>query len=55
MSGRAGAIVSGALEASNVESAEELTKLIVAQHGFQLSTRAMSVSNAIIQELAHII
>jgi flagellar hook protein FlgE len=55
MSGRAGTLVSGSLEASNVESAEELTKLIIAQHGFQLSTRAMSVSNSIIQELARII
>ena len=52
---RAGAITSSALESSNVESAEELTKLIIAQHGFQLSTRAMAVSNRIIQELAQII
>ena len=52
MSGRAGAIVSSALEGSNVESASELTKLIIAQHGFQMSSRAMSVSSRIIQELA---
>ena len=54
-SGRAGAISSSALEGSNVQSAEELTKLIIAQYGFQLSTRAMSVSNRIINELANII
>jgi len=55
LSGRAGGIVSSVLEASNVESAEELTRLIIAQHGFQLSTRAMAVSNRIIQELATVI
>ena len=51
MSGRAGAIKSGVLEQSNVESAEELTKLIIAQYGFQVNTRVMAVSNRIIQEL----
>jgi len=55
MSGRAGAIASAVLEGSNVESAQELTKLIIAQNGFQLSTRAMAVSNRIIQELANVI
>jgi len=55
LTGRAGGIVSAVLEASNVESAEELTRLIIAQHGFQLSTRAMAVSNRIIQELATVI
>ncbi len=55
LSGRAGGIASAVIEASNVESAEELTKLIVAQNGFQLSTRAMAVSNRIIQDLATVI
>lgn len=55
MSGRAGALASAVLEGSNVESAEELTNLIVAQNGFQLSARAMSVGNRIIQELVNII
>jgi flagellar hook protein FlgE len=52
MSGRSGAIVSASLEGSNVDTAEELTKLIIAQHGFQMSTRAMSVSSRTLQELA---
>jgi len=55
LTGRAGGIVSAVLEASNVESAEELTRLIIAQHGFQLSTRAMAVSNRIVQDLATVI
>lgn len=55
MAGRAGAIVAATLEGSNVESASELTKLIVAQHGFQMSTRAMSVSSRTLQELAQVI
>ena len=55
MSGRAGSIASAVLEGSNVESAKELTKLIIAQYGFQLSTRAMAVGNRIIQELANVI
>jgi len=55
LSGRAGAVSSAVLEGSNVESAKELTMLIVAQHGFQLSTRAMAVGNRIIQELANVI
>jgi len=55
LSGRAGAIASAVMEASNVQSAEELTKLIVAQHGFQLSTRAIAVSNRIVQDLATVI
>lgn len=55
MSGRAGAIASATLEGSNVETAAELTKLIVAQHGFQMSTRAMSVSSRTLQELAQVI
>jgi flagellar hook protein FlgE len=52
MSGRAGAVVSASLEGSNVDTAAELTKLIIAQHGFQMSTRAMSVSSRTLQELA---
>ena len=55
MTGRAGAIASAVLEGSNVDSAQELTKLIIAQNGFQLSTRTMAVSNRIIQELANVI
>ena len=55
MSGRAGALSSAVLEGSNVESSEELTNLIIAQNGFQLSARAMAVSNRIIQELANVV
>lgn len=55
LAGRAGGIMSAGLEASNVQSAEELTRLIIAQHGFQLSTRAMAVSNQIVQQLANVI
>jgi flagellar hook protein FlgE len=55
LSGRAGGVANNVLEGSNVESAAELTKLIVAQYGYQLNTRAMSVANRIVQELANVI
>jgi len=55
MSGRAGAIASSALESSNVEAASELTRLIIAQYGYQLSARTISVSNRIIQELTSLL
>ncbi len=54
-SGRAGAVASSSLEDSNVEAASELTSLIIAQYGYQLSARTISVSNRIIQELTSLL
>lgn len=52
-SGAAG-IVSGALEMSNVDLAEEFTDMIVAQRGFQANTRIITTSDEILQELVNL-
>jgi flagellar hook protein FlgE len=46
-----GAVVSGALEASNVDLSQEFTNLIVAQRGFQANARIITTSDDILQEL----
>jgi flagellar hook protein FlgE len=43
--GRFGAIVSGALEESNVSLADEFTKMIVAQRAFEANTRGISTAD----------
>jgi flagellar hook protein FlgE len=55
LSGRAGSVASSAQEGSNVDTAEELSKLIVAQYGFQISSRAMSVSSRVMEQLTQTI
>ncbi|MBU5594964.1 flagellar basal body rod protein FlgG [Amphibacillus sp. MSJ-3] len=47
-------IVSGALEMSNVDLAEEFTDMIVAQRGFQANTRIITISDEILQELVNL-
>ena len=44
-------ISSGALEQSNVELAEEFTKMILAQRGFQANARVLTVSDQLLQEV----
>ncbi|MDQ1513881.1 MAG: flagellar hook protein FlgE [Microbacteriaceae bacterium] len=53
-SGGFGAIVSGALEASNVDLSKDFTNLIVAQRGFQANARIITTSDQILQELAQL-
>lgn len=53
--GGRGSVQQGVLEASNAEVALEFTRLIVAQRGFQANARTVSVSDAVLQELANII
>jgi flagellar hook protein FlgE len=55
MSGSTGAIASGAIEGSNVDAAQELSMLIIAQNNYQLNARAMAVSNQVIQQLTQIV
>jgi flagellar hook protein FlgE len=55
MSGRVGAIVSGVLESSNVDIAEEFTKLIIAQRAFQANARTITTTDEILQELVNIV
>lgn len=52
--GGRGAITSGYLEASNVDMAQEFTNMILAQRGFQASTRVISTSDQILQELVNL-
>ena len=51
----AGGVVGGALEGSNVDTAEEFVHLIEAQRGFQANARVISVQNEILAEVVNII
>ena len=46
-----GKLVSGQIEASNVDLAHEFGELILIQRGFQASSQVVSVSNDMIQQL----
>ncbi|MFD1850376.1 flagellar basal body rod protein FlgG [Oceanobacillus bengalensis] len=50
----AASIVSGALEMSNVDLAEEFTEMITAQRGFQANTRIITTSDSILEELVNL-
>ena len=50
----AASIVSGALEMSNVDLAQEFTDMIIAQRGFQANTRIITTSDEILQELVNL-
>lgn len=53
-SGGRGAIISGALEASNVDLAHEFVKMIAAQRGYQANSRTISTSDQMLQEVMNI-
>jgi flagellar hook protein FlgE len=53
-SGGRGNISAGTLEMSNVDLAEEFSRLIVAQRGFQGNARVISASDEILQEVVRI-
>lgn len=55
LSGRVGSISSGALESSNVDIAEEFTKLIVSQRAFQANARTITTTDEVLQELVSIV
>lgn len=50
----AAAVVSGSVEMSNVDLAEEFTEMITAQRGFQANTRIITTSDEILQELVNL-
>ncbi len=50
-----GAIVSGALEASNVDFAKQFTDLIVGQRAFQANARVISTADKMLEELVNIV
>ncbi|QCX28592.1 flagellar hook-basal body complex protein [Nocardioides jishulii] len=52
--GQMGKIVGGALEMSNVDLAAEFTNLILAQRGFQASSRVITTSDQVLEELVNI-
>ena len=54
-SGGVGTILNGVLESSNVDIAEEFTKLIVAQRSFQANARTITTTDEILQELVSIV
>ncbi len=54
-SGGRGTIQQGALESSNVDVAQEFTRLIIAQRGFQVNARTITVTDQVLQEMASII
>ncbi len=53
--GGAGGIVSGALEGSNVDTAEEFVRLIEAQRSFQSSARVVTTADQLFAELLQVI
>jgi len=53
--GGAGTIQQRMLEDSNVNIADQFTRLIIAQRGFQVNSRTVRVANAMLQQLATII
>ena len=52
--GRRGSLVGGALEMSNVDLAAEFTNLILAQRGFQASSRVITTSDQVLEDLVNI-
>jgi flagellar hook protein FlgE len=55
LAGDRGSIQRGALEQSNIDTAAEFTRLIIAQRGFQLNARTITASDEVLQELANLI
>ncbi|NPV88254.1 flagellar hook protein FlgE [Coprothermobacteraceae bacterium] len=47
-------IISGALEMSNVDIAEEFTNLIITQRGFQANTRVITTSDEVTQDIINL-
>ena len=52
--GRRGQLMSGSLEMSNVDLAQEFTNLIIAQRGFQATSRVITTSDQVLEELVNI-
>jgi flagellar hook protein FlgE len=50
-----GAVSTGTLETSNVDLAQQFTNVIIAQRGFQSSSRVITASDQMLQDLVNII
>ena len=55
LSGGAGSIHGGALEASNVQAAKEFVSLIQAQNYYQANARTIKIANEMLRELTNLI
>jgi flagellar hook protein FlgE len=53
-SGRLGTLMGSSLEMSNVDLAQEFTNLIIAQRGFQATSRVITTSDQVLEELVNI-
>jgi flagellar hook protein FlgE len=53
-SGGRGSLVSGALEMSNVDLAQEFTNMIIAQRGFEANSKTISASDEMLQDLVNL-
>jgi flagellar hook protein FlgE len=51
----AGEVIGGALEASNVDTAEEFVHLIQAQRGFQANARVITVQDELLNEIVNVV
>jgi flagellar hook protein FlgE len=52
--GRLGSLQAGSLEMSNVDLAQEFTNLIIAQRGFQATSRVITTSDQVLEDLVNI-
>lgn len=52
--GGRGTLLTGGLEMSNVDLAQEFTNLIIAQRGFQANSRVITTSDSVLEELVNI-
>ena len=52
--GSRGQLMVGTLEMSNVDLSAEFTNLILAQRGFQASSRVITTSDQVLEELVNI-
>ena len=53
--GSGGTIVGSSLESSNVDIADEFTKLIVTQQAYSANTRVITTTNSMVQDLLNVI
>jgi flagellar hook protein FlgE len=51
----AGAVVGGALENSNVDTAEQFVRLIEAQRGFQANARVITAQDEVLRDVVNLI
>ncbi len=52
--GQLGKFIGGSVEMSNVDLAAEFTNLILAQRGFQASSRVITTSDSVLEDLVNI-